>query len=73
MINFIHQGNIETCAVVASPFNDLVTAYLQSNKFANTYGQGRNVTEAIASLKIRLNQLKNPDVRFYQKKEVDNV
>ena len=63
---FKHQGNLEKCTLSKSVFTGKTTAYLIHSKFKNTYGQGFTEKDAIESLKIRLNQLKNPGVRYYE-------
>lgn len=65
---FKHQGNLEKCTLSKSVFTGKTTAHLLYSKFKNTYGQGLTEKDAIASLKIRLNQLKNPGARYYERK-----
>jgi hypothetical protein len=40
-------------------FTRLTYATLLGGEFSNCYGQGNNEAEAVASLKIRVNQLRN--------------
>jgi hypothetical protein len=40
-------------------FTNTTYATLLGGEFSNCYGQGRNENEAVASLKIRVNQLRN--------------